>query len=76
VVGAAMPIRSFIELGAFDPEVIAEMTAALDVAFEELQDTGEREVVRERIAARIIAAAKFGERDPARLLAVELRRAD
>jgi hypothetical protein len=29
--------------------------------------------VRERIAMRIIAAAKLGERDPARLLAAALR---
>jgi hypothetical protein len=41
-----------------------------------VQDTGEPEVVREIIATRIIAAAKFGERDPARLLAAALRRPD
>jgi hypothetical protein len=32
------------------------------------------DVVRERIALRIIAAAKLGERDPARLLAAALRK--
>jgi hypothetical protein len=68
-----MPTLSF---GVFGPEAIAGMTAALDAAFEELQDTGEPEVVREIIATRIIAAAKFGERDPARLLAAALRRPD
>jgi hypothetical protein len=41
---------------------------------EELQETGEPEVVREIIAGRIIAAARFGERDPARLLEATLRR--
>jgi hypothetical protein len=55
-------------VGAFGPEVIAELTAVLDSAFEELQDTGEPDVVRERIAIRIIAAARAGERDPVRLL--------
>ena len=60
----------------FGPEAIAEVTASFDAAFEELQDTGEPEVVREIIAARIVAAARFGERDPARLLAAALRRPD
>jgi hypothetical protein len=68
-----MPMHPF---GAFGPELIAEMTTVLDAAFEELQDTGEPDVVRERIATRIIAAAKLGERDPARLLEAALRRPD
>jgi hypothetical protein len=68
-----MPMRS---RGAFGPQSIAEMDEILDAAFEKLQDTGEPEVVRERIAVRIMAAAKLGERDPARLLAVALRGSD
>jgi hypothetical protein len=52
------------------------MTAILDAAFEELQNIGEPDVVRERIAGRIIAAAKLGERDAARLLEAALRRPD
>jgi hypothetical protein len=68
----AMPIRSFVEPGAFDPEAIAAMSEALEAAVKELQGTGEPEVVRERIATRIIAAAKLGERDPARLLEAAL----
>ncbi len=68
-----MPMRSF---GVFGPEAIAEMTEALEAAFEELQDTGEPEVVREVIARRIIAAARFGERDPVRLREAVLRRPD
>jgi hypothetical protein len=75
-VGAAMPIRSFVEPGAFDPEAIAMMGEALETALKELQGTGEPEVVRERIATRIIAAAKLGERDPARLLQAALRAPD
>ena len=68
-----MPMRLF---GAFGPEAVSAMSEVLDAAFEKLQDTGEPDVVRERIANRIIAAAKLGERDPARLLAAALRKAD
>jgi hypothetical protein len=52
------------------------MDEILDAAFEKLQDTGEPEIVRERIATRIMAAAKLGERDPACLLAAALRGSD
>jgi hypothetical protein len=73
---AAMAIRPFGEPGAFDPEAIAAMSEALEAALKELQGTGEPEVVRERIATRIIAAAKLGERNPARLLEAALRKPD
>jgi hypothetical protein len=62
--------------GAFGPEAVAEMGEILDAAFEKLQDTGEPDVVRERIATRIISAARLGERDWARLLAAALRGSD
>jgi hypothetical protein len=62
--------------GVFGPEAIAEMGKILDAAFEKLQDTGEPDVVRERIATRIIAEARLGERDPARLLQAALRGSD
>jgi hypothetical protein len=65
-----MPMRS---RGAFGPEAIAEMNEILDAAFEKLQGNGEPDMVREIIAMRIIAAAKLGERDPARLLEAALR---
>jgi hypothetical protein len=68
-----MPMRS---RGAFGPEAITEMSEVLDAAFEELQETGEPDVVRQRIAMRIMAAAKRGERDPARLLEAALRGSD
>lgn len=68
-----MPIPLF---AAFEPEIVAEMAQTLDAAFEQLQGTGEPDVVRERIANRIIAAARFGERDPARLLEAALCRPD
>jgi hypothetical protein len=68
-----MPMYPF---GAFGPEAVAELREVLDAAFEMLRDTGEPDVVREIIAGRIIAAAQFGERDPARLLAAALRKPD
>jgi hypothetical protein len=68
-----MPIanHSFIP-GAFGPEAIGAMSEAYEAALKELQDTGQPGVVREVIAGRIIAAARFGERDPVRLRAAAL----
>jgi hypothetical protein len=68
-----MPIRTFTQPGAFDPEAIAAMTEAFDAACEKLGDIDQVEVAREVIAGRIIAAARLGERDPARLLEAALR---
>jgi hypothetical protein len=70
---ATMPMRSF---GAFGPEAIAAMSEAFDAACKELGDTGQPEVAREVIAGRIIAAARFGERDPVRLREAALRKPD
>jgi hypothetical protein len=58
--------------GAFEPEAIAAMGDALDAACKVLGDTRQRDTVREIMAVRIIAAARLGERDPARLRAVAL----
>jgi hypothetical protein len=71
-----MPIRSFIAPGAFDPETIATMSEVLEAACEKVGDTDQPEVAREVIAGRIIAAAKLGERDPARLLEAALRKVE
>ena len=70
-----MPIRSFLQPGAFEPEAIAAMSEALEAALKKLQDTGQT-VVPEVIASRIIAAAKLGERDPVRLREAALRKRD
>jgi hypothetical protein len=67
-----MPTHSLLQPGAFEPEVIAVMTEAFEAACQTLDDSGQSEVVRERIAQRIITAAKLGERDPARLRAAAL----
>jgi hypothetical protein len=72
--GAAMPIRSFIQPGAFDPEAIGAMIEAFDAACQKLGGIDPPEVAREVIAGRIIAAARLGERDPARLLEAALRK--
>jgi hypothetical protein len=68
-----MPMHSF---GAFGPEVIAEMTEALEAACEELGDTHQPEVLREKVAQRIIHAVRLGERDPVRLREAALRGPD
>jgi hypothetical protein len=52
------------------------MTEAFDAACEKPGDIDPPEVAREVIAGRIIAAVKFGERDPARLLEAALRKPD
>jgi hypothetical protein len=67
-----MPIRTFIQPGAFDPEAIAAMNEAFNAACEKLSDSDQPEVTREVVATRIIAAARRGERDPARLLEAAL----
>lgn len=67
----AMPIRSSMSPGAFEPETIAAMSEALEAACQ-LHANGRHEVVREVIARRIVMAARFGERDPVRLRAAAL----
>ena len=69
-----MPIRPFIRSGAFEPEMVAAMSEAFEAALKELHDAGQPNVVPEAVAGRIIAAAKFGERNAARLLAAALAR--
>jgi len=62
-----MLINPFREHGAFEPEATAAMGEAFDAACEELHCTSPLEVVREFIAALIVAAARRGELDPVRL---------
>ena len=70
-----MTIRSFMEPGAFDPQAIMVLGEAFEAAVKELPDNAQPEVARELIAGRIIAAARLGECDPARLL-IAARRVD
>jgi hypothetical protein len=48
------------------------MSEAFDAACEVLHDVSKTEGVREIIAGRIVAAARFGERDPVCLRAAAL----
>jgi hypothetical protein len=64
-----MPIRPGV---FFEPEVIGLMGEALETACKLLPDASQREIVREVMARRIMAAASIGERDPVRLRAVAL----
>jgi hypothetical protein len=71
----AMPVQSYFQPGAFGPEAIGAMSEAYEAALKELQDTSPANAVREAIAGRIIAAARFGERNPVRLREAALREA-
>jgi hypothetical protein len=60
--------------GAFDPEAVRVLVAALDDAWRSLQRSGvyfksggHAQATREKLARRIIEMAKLGERDPTRL---------
>jgi hypothetical protein len=69
---AAMPIRSFVTPGEFDPDALEAMVEAFHAAYKALDDTGQPKIVLEIIAQRIIEAARRGERDPARLVKAAL----
>lgn len=66
-----MTQHSFISPGVFGPEVIAGMSEAYEATL-----ASQPSAVPETIAGRIIAAATFGERDPIRLRAAGLGKAD
>jgi hypothetical protein len=53
--------------GVFDDHATRVMGEAFDDARKRLHSTGQPHIVFEAIAARIIAAASRGERDPVRL---------
>jgi hypothetical protein len=62
-----MASRPLIQPGAFGPEEIAAMVEALEASLNKIGYAENPEVMRERIAQAIMAAAKLGERDPVRL---------
>jgi hypothetical protein len=68
-----MSIRRFLKPEmSFDSKALAAMDEAFDAAYKALDDTGQPKIVLEIIAERIIAAARLGERDPARLVKAAL----
>jgi hypothetical protein len=62
-------IRPFLKPGdgAFDDHATRVMGEAFEAARKKLHSRGQPQIVYETIAARIIAAASKGERDPVRL---------
>jgi hypothetical protein len=67
-------ILEFIRRGGavFDDSATQVMGEAFDAACKSLHDRGQPKIVYEVIAHRIIEAAKGGEHDPNKLLAVGL----
>jgi hypothetical protein len=65
--GVAVKMPASALPGAFEPEAIAAMSEVFEAACEVLRDAGPPEVVCEIVAGRIIAAARFGQRDQAHL---------
>jgi hypothetical protein len=62
-------IRAFLKPndGTFDDDATRVMGEAFDDARKQLHSAGQPQIVFDTIAARIIAAASKGERDPVRL---------
>jgi hypothetical protein len=62
-------IRAFLNPsdGIFDDHATRVMGEAFEAARKKLHSAGQSQIVFETIAARIIAAASKGERDPVRL---------
>ena len=65
-------ILQFVSGGVFDDATTRILGEAFDAACNELQDAGQPVIVQEVMARRIIAAARRGERDLARLRDVAL----
>jgi hypothetical protein len=71
--GAMAEIIQLFRDAAFEPEAVKLLCEAYDCAVKELHDAGQPNIVYEVIAKRIIAHAKQGERDPAKLCASAIR---
>ena len=70
-----MSVHLLIQPDALEPEAIAAMGEAFETAVRDLGGA-QSEVMREIIAGRIIAAARFGERDPVHLRTAALAMAE
>ena len=57
-------VVALFEKAEFGPETIDILARAYEKARKSLHDKGQPAIVQEVIAARIIAAAETGERDP------------
>jgi len=68
-----MPIRPFLAGQAFDPEIIATMSTALERVCKALDLKLVDDAVTRRVAEKIIELAQRGVRDAAMLSAVALK---
>jgi hypothetical protein len=62
-----LSVLRFIPIGVFDEATVRIIGKAFDAACKELDDGGQPAVVHEVMIKRIIAAARKGERNVARL---------
>jgi hypothetical protein len=62
-----MAIYRLLKFAAFDPEMIASMTAAYEDALRVLQLADRQDPITELVAKKIIDAAQLGESDPVRI---------
>jgi hypothetical protein len=62
-----MAIDRLLEVGTFDPEMIACMTAAYEGALRVLGLADRQDPITELVAKKIIKVTQLGERDPARI---------
>ena len=67
-----MSVRQLFHDTAFDPETVAALCSAFDLAKRSLHDKGQPAIVVEVIAQRLISFAEKGERDPAALASAAL----
>ncbi|HWE77506.1 MAG TPA: hypothetical protein VG270_03195 [Pseudolabrys sp.] len=65
-------IGALFDTSEFGPETVDIMASAYEKARKSLHDKGQPLIVQEVIAARIIAAARSGERDPDKLCRMAL----
>ena len=69
-----MPIRRFLAPGStFGPDELKIMSSAFEAALHRMGPDGEADDTKERLARRIIAVAKQGERDAKKLCEKALR---
>jgi hypothetical protein len=70
--GTVMPVRPYLASQAFDPEIIAEMSAALEEVCEVLSLKMVDDAATRLVAEKIIELAQRGVRDVATLRAMTL----
>jgi hypothetical protein len=62
-----MAIYRLLKFAAFEPEMIASMTAAYEDALRVLQLADRQDPITELVAKKIIDVARSGESDPIRM---------